>query len=219
MSSEQQKRCAAEAALAFVRPGEILGVGTGSTVNHFIDWLGERMVGGVRAAVSSSEASATRLRAIGIDVLDLNEVRSYALYVDGADEFEPSLALLKGGGGALTGEKIVAAAAAQFVCIVDASKKVEVLGAFPLPVEVLSVARETVAAHLRELGGEPVEREGLVTGYGNLILDVHGLEITDPVSLETEIETIPGVVTCGIFARRRADLVLMGTDEGVERFE
>lgn len=219
MSIEQQKRRAAEAALAFVRPGEVLGVGTGSTVDHFIDLLGERAAGEVRAAVSSSEATAARLRTIGIEVLELNHVRSYALYVDGADEFEPSLALLKGGGAALTGEKIVAGAAAQFVCIVDATKQVNVLGAFPLPVEVLSMARETVTARLRELGGSPVLREDLVTDYGNLILDVHGFEIIDPASLETEIETIPGVVTCGIFARRRADVVLMGTDEGVQRFE
>ncbi len=218
MGSDEQKLAAAKAALEFVRPGEILGVGTGSTANHFIDLLGERFAGQVPACVSSSHASTERLRGLGFEVVDLDEVGGYSIYVDGADEFEPGLAMIKGGGAALTSEKIVASVAEQFVCIVDASKRVDVLGKFPLPVEVIRMGTSAVSRALRALGGEPVLREGVLTDHGHPILDVHGLQITDPVALEGEIEAIPGVVTCGLFARRPADVVLMGTDHGVQRF-
>jgi ribose 5-phosphate isomerase A len=218
MSSDQQKRAAAEAALEFVRPGEVLGVGTGSTANHFMDLLGERFAGQVPACVSSSHASTERLRALGFKVVDLREVDGYSIYVDGADEFDLGLAMIKGGGAALTSEKIVSSQAEQFVCIVDASKRVDVLGAFPLPVEVIGMGERAVMRALRELGGDPVLREGCTTDHGNPILDVHGLQIREPALLETEIEAIPGVVTCGLFARRPAEVVLMGTDQGVQRF-
>lgn len=218
MNTDQQKRNAAEAALEFVQAGEILGVGTGSTVDYFIDLVGERMADRVRAAVSSSAATSHRLQRLGIEVVDLNSVGEYAVYVDGADEFEPGLALLKGGGAALTGEKIVASAAATFVCIVDAGKRVDVLGAFPLPVEVLPMAREVVTRRIRALGAEAALREGTVTDHGNEILDVHGLHIVDPLTLEIELDSTPGVVSCGLFARRGADVVLMGTEHGVQRF-
>lgn len=219
MGRQQQKRKAAEAALDLVRPGEVLGVGSGSTVRCFIELLGARLPGQVPAAVSSSAETTSLLQALGIEVLDLNEVPEYELYVDGADEFDPGLALIKGGGAALTGEKIVASAARTFACIVDASKQVRVLGAYPLPVEVLAMAREQVARRLRALGGRPVLRDGVTTDHGHQILDVHDLRITDPRGLEVEIDAMPGVVCCGIFARRRADLVLMGTEEGVVRLE
>ena len=218
MSSDDQKRAAAEAALEFVQPGEVLGVGTGSTANYFIDMLAEHFAGQVPACVSSSNASTERLRGHGFKVVDLAEVDSYSIYVDGADEFDVALAMIKGGGGALTSEKIVSSMAWQFVCIVDASKRVEMLGSFPLPVEIIGMAEQAVAGVLRDLGGEPVRREGFVTDHGNPILDVHGFRIADPVILEGEIEAIPGVVTCGLFARRPADIVLMGTDQGVQRF-
>ncbi len=218
MSSDNQKRAAAEAALEFVQPGEVLGVGTGSTANHFIDMLGERFAGRVPACVSSSHASTERLRGLGFRVVDLAEVDSYSIYVDGADEFDSALAMIKGGGGALTSEKIVSSLADQFICIVDASKRVEVLGEFPLPVEIIGMAERGVSRVLRELGGEPVRREDFVTDHGNPILDVRGFRIHDPVILEGEIEAIPGVVTCGLFARRPADVVLMGTDQSVQRF-
>jgi len=218
VSSDDQKRAAAEAALEFVQPGEVLGVGTGSTANHFIDLLGERFAGEIPACVSSSEASTERLRSLGFKVVDLAEVDYYSIYVDGADEFDVALAMIKGGGGALTSEKIVSSLAGQFICIVDATKRVEMLGSFPLPVEIIGMAERAVAGVLRDLGGEPVRRDGFVTDHGNPILDVHGFRITDPVILEGEIEAIPGVVTCGLFARRPADVVLMGTDHGVQRF-
>lgn len=218
MSSDDQKRTAAEAALAFVQRGEVLGVGTGSTANYFIDMLGERFAGQIPACVSSSHASSERLRGFGFKVVDLGEVDHYSIYVDGADEFDIALAMIKGGGGALTSEKIVSSLAAQFICIVDASKRVDVLGTFPLPVEIIGMAERAVVGVLRDLGGEPVRREGFVSDHGNPILDVHGFRITDPVILEGEIEAIPGVVACGLFARRPADIVLMGTDHGVQRF-
>jgi len=218
MSSDEQKRAAAEAALEFVRPGEVLGVGTGSTANYFIDMLGEHFAGRIPACVSSSKASTDRLRGRGFEVVGLAEVDSYSIYVDGADEFDLALAMIKGGGGALTSEKIVSSLAEQFVCIVDASKRVDVLGSFPLPVEIIGMAEGAVSSALRDLGGEPVLRAGFVTDHGNPILDVGGLRITDPVTLEGEIEAIPGVVTCGLFARRPADVVLMGSDRGVQRF-
>jgi ribose 5-phosphate isomerase A len=220
MTQDELKRAAAEAALETLHPGEIVGVGTGSTVNHFIDLLA-----GIRdqvpGTVSSSQASTDRLRAHGIPVLDLNEVvaagRRIPVYVDGADEIDASLAMIKGGGGALTREKILAAAASRFVCIVDRSKCVERLGRFPLPVEVIPMARELVAASLRAIGGEPRLREGFVTDNGNVILDVAGLAIDDPVGLERTINQWPGVVTVGLFAARGADVALVAGSDGVER--
>ena len=219
MSAEDKKREAAQAAVAYVEPDSIIGVGTGSTVNHFIDLLAAEMGDRVKAAVSSSEASSERLRAHGIRVVDLNEVRKLDLYVDGADESNARLELIKGGGGALTREKIVAAASRRFVCIADDSKLVETLGAFPLPVEVIPMARALVEDALRDLGGDPRLRDGFVTDNGNLILDVHGFEIKDPVDLETRINQVTGVVCVGLFAQRPADLLILGTGNGVETRE
>ena len=215
MASDDQKRRAAEAALAYVPEGCVLGVGTGSTVNHFIAALGRRRQP-VAAAVSSSEASTRLLRAAGIDVVELNSAGDLEVYVDGADEATRHLQLIKGGGGALTREKIVAAASRRFVCIIDASKLVDVLGRFPLPVEVVPMARSYVARQLVRLGGQPVLREGGPTDNGNVILDVHNLRIVDPKALESEINQIAGVVANGLFARRGADLLLVGGDAGVE---
>ena len=208
------KQQAAAAALALLPAGGLVGVGTGSTVNHFIDGLAtmrERIAG----AVSSSEASTRRLLGHGIPVLDLNEAGELEVYVDGADEATRRLHLVKGGGGALTREKIVAAASRRFICIVDEQKLVERLGRFPLPVEVIPMARSHVARELARLGGEPVWREGFVTDNGNHILDVRGLDIPDPVALEGEINQLAGVVTVGLFARRPADVLLVGTSAGV----
>ncbi|MFC1707900.1 ribose-5-phosphate isomerase RpiA [Planctomycetota bacterium] len=213
------KTMAARAALSFVESGGVLGVGTGSTANCFVDLLGREAKDAVPAAVASSQATAERLGAFGIQVIDLNETGSLSVYIDGADEFDPGLSLVKGGGGALTREKIVAEAARLFVCIVDAQKRVDRLGRFPVPVEVIPMARELVCRKLRALGGEPRLREGFETDNGNVILDVSGLVIEDPVALEAEIETYPGVVCCGLFARRRADVVLMATPDGVVRLE
>ncbi len=215
MSSDQQKRRVAEAAVAYVPEGCVLGVGTGSTVNHFIAVLAERRIP-LAGAVSSSEASTRLLKAAGYDVLDLNATGDLEVYVDGADESNRQLHLIKGGGAALTREKIVAAASKRFVCIVDQSKVVDVLGRFPLPVEVIPMARSYVARQLVKLGGQPVYREGVVTDNGNVILDVHNLAITDPVALETEINGIVGVVANGLFARRPADVLLVGSPSGVE---
>ena len=220
MDGDRAKSAAARAARDLIEPqlapDAVVGVGTGSTANLFIDALAE-----VRhkfdAAVSSSEASTERLRVYGIHVLDLNAAAAVAVYVDGADEVDPSRALIKGGGGALTREKIVAATAETFVCIVDDSKPVERLGAFPLPVEVIPMARGLVARRLAGLGGQPVYRQGFVTDNGNVILDVHGLSIVDPDALEREIDHIPGVVTNGIFAAERPAVVLVGGPGGVER--
>jgi ribose 5-phosphate isomerase A len=209
MSQDLKKQRAAEAALEYVRDGSVVGVGTGSTVNFFIDALAD-LRGRVAGAVSSSEASTLRLRKIGIEVLDLNSTGELDLYVDGADESTRALELIKGGGGALTREKIVAAASRQFVCIVDEQKLVDRLGRFPLPVEVIPMARAHVARQLARLGGEPVLREGFVTDNGCQILDVRGLSITDPAALETEINQVAGVVTVGLFARRPADVLLVG---------
>ena len=218
MDSEQMKRRAAEAALEFVEPGGLIGVGTGSTVNHFIDLLAG-IKGRIDGAVSSSEASTARLRQHGIPVLDLNAAGELPLDVDGADEATRHLHLVKGGGGALTREKIVAAASRKFVCIADAGKLVEVLGAFPLPVEVIPMARSYVARELVRRGGQPVLREGFVTDNGNLILDVHHLEILDPVALERELNQIVGVVTNGLFAARPADVLLLGGEDGVRTLD
>jgi ribose 5-phosphate isomerase A len=215
MSSDDQKRRAAEAALPYVPEGCILGVGTGSTVNHFIAALAKSRTR-IAGAVSSSEASTRLLKAAGIEVLELNSSGDLEVYVDGADEATRHLALIKGGGAALTREKIVAAASRRFVCIVDRSKVVGVLGRFPLPVEVIPMARSYVARQLVKLGGQPVLRTGVTTDNGNVILDVHNLAITDPKGLETEINQIAGVVANGIFARRGADLLLVGDDDGVE---
>jgi ribose 5-phosphate isomerase A len=212
MNQDEQKRQAAYAALTYVEGG-VIGVGTGSTVNHFIDALAT-VKGRIQGAVSSSEASSVRLRAHGIPVEDLNAIGDLALYVDGADEANRQLQLIKGGGGALTREKIVAAASERFVCIADASKLVDVLGQFPLPVEVIPMARSFVARQLVRLGGTPVWRDGFVTDNGNLILDVHGLEILAPAALEQQINNIPGVVTVGIFALRPADVLILGTPQG-----
>ena len=207
------KRAAAEAALSFLEDGMTVGVGTGSTVNFFIDALSEWRHR-LRGAVSSSEASTRRLRAVGIELLELNQTGDLELYVDGADETDIHRRLIKGGGGALTREKIVAAASRRFVCIVDDAKLVDVLGRFPLPIEVIPMARSYVARQLVKLGGQPVLREGFTTDNGNLILDVHGLRILDPPVLEDTLNGIAGVVTAGLFARRPADLILVGDAEG-----
>jgi len=214
MNQDQMKQHAAEAALHHVPDGAVVGVGTGSTVNFFIDALAAQRPR-IAGAVSSSEASTRRLAAHGIAVLDLNDAGELEVYVDGADEATRGLHLVKGGGGALTREKIVAAASRRFVCIVDEKKLVERLGAFPLPVEVIPMARNLVARQLRGFGGEPVWRAGVVTDNGNHILDVRGLAITDPVALESEINQLAGVVSVGLFARRPADVLLVGTPSGV----
>ena len=212
---DAKKRRAAEAALELVAGETIIGVGTGSTVNLFIDALA-RLPQRPRRAVSSSRTSSTRLAAAGIEVRDLNEVSDLHLYIDGADETTAARQLVKGGGGALTREKIIAAAARRFVCIVDDGKVVETLGRFPLPIEVIPMARALVARELAARGGRPLWREGFVTDNGNHILDVHGLTITDPVALERDLNQLTGVVTVGLFAVRPADLLIVGTARGVE---
>ena len=211
--ADVKKRCAAEAALAYIPAGSVLGVGTGSTVRFLIEALAARP-GQVRAAVSSSNASTALLDAAGIAVLDLNEVADLHLYVDGADEATRARHLIKGGGGALTREKIIAAAAERFLCIIDDSKLVGTLGAFPLPIEVIPMARALIARQLEKRGARPVWRKGCVTDNGNDILDVHGLSIPDPQTLEGELTSLTGVVTVGLFARRPADVLLVGTDQG-----
>ncbi len=218
MTPDEKKQVAAKAALEYVQPGTIIGIGTGSTANHFIDMLAD-IKHKIDGTVASSEASAKRLRQHGIQVLDLNAVDDMAVYVDGADESTRHLQLIKGGGGALTREKIVAAVAEKFVCIADESKLVDVLGKFPLPVEVIPMARGHVARELAKLGGNPIWRDGFVTDNGNIILDVHNLEIMEPSKLETEINQITGVVTNGLFALRPADVLILGTDEGAKVLE
>jgi ribose 5-phosphate isomerase A len=213
------KKAAALAALNEVVDGSIVGVGTGSTVNHFIDALAD-IKSRIRGAVSSSEASAQRLAAHGIPLFSLDDIDSLPVYIDGADEIDPGFHMIKGGGGALTREKIVAAISRRFVCICDASKQVTTLGHFPLPVEVIPMARAHVARELARLtGGEPKLREGFITDNGNLILDVHGLAITTPAALETTLNQIVGVVTNGLFAQRGADVLLLATANGVVRSE
>ena len=213
MNQDQLKRQAAEKVVEFLPSGGVLGVGTGSTVNHFIDVLAD-VKGRFDGAVSSSEASTERLKAIGMQVLDLNSVGELEVYVDGADESNHQLHLIKGGGGALTREKIIAAASKKFVCIADESKLVDVMGKFPLPVEVIPMARSYVARELVKLGGTPVWRDGFVTDNGNIILDVENLEIMEPVKLENRINQIAGVVTVGIFGNRPADVLILGSASG-----
>lgn len=214
MSSDDNKRKAALEAINWLGDARVIGVGTGSTVNHFIDAL-KNIRGRLDGAVSSSEASRLRLKALGIPLLDANAVGELPVYVDGADEVNHRLQLIKGGGGALTREKIVAAVSRCFVCIVDRSKLVDVLGAFPLPIEVIPMARSYVARELAKHGGQPEWRRGFITDNGNVILDIRGLAIPDPPSLEVELNQIAGVVSVGLFARRPADIVLVGDDRGV----
>jgi ribose 5-phosphate isomerase A len=214
MTAEDMKRAAAEAAIDHVPQGAVVGVGTGSTVNFFIQALA-RIKHRVEGAVASSKASAERLRRLGVPVIELNSVQQLPIYVDGADEVTRRLHMIKGGGGALTGEKIVAAVARQFVCIADEGKLKDVLGGFPLPIEVIPLARAYVGREMARLGGRAQLREGFVSDYGNIILDVRGLAIPDPVEMEATIDRIAGVVTNGLFARRRADLLLLGTPSGV----
>ena len=217
---EQQqnlKRQVAEAALSHVRPDSVLGVGTGSTVNCFIEALAASGIP-IEAAVSSSEGSTRLLESHGFEVRDLNLAGTLDLYIDGADEFDAHRRLIKGGGGALTREKIITAASRKFVCIADESKKVGVLGKFPLPVEVITMARSFVARQLVAMGGQPELRQDFITDNGNVILDVHNMDLVDPVGVEKQLNNLPGVVTCGLWALRPAEVVLMATTSGIEEF-
>ena len=218
LTQDELKTLVGRAALDFVVPGRVVGVGTGSTVDKFIDALAP-LRGRIAGAVSSSARSTERLRAIGVAVLDANEVESIPVYVDGADEIDPRGCMIKGGGAALTREKIVADLAERFVCIADASKQVPVLGRFALPVEVVEMARERIVRRFAAIGGRAVTRAGVLTDNGHPLLDVHGLSITDPLALETEINQWPGIVCCGIFARHRARVALIGGADGVRRIE
>ncbi len=215
MTQDEMKKASAIKALEFIEKDTVVGVGTGSTVNHFIDALAT-IKHDIIGAVSSSEESTKRLKAHGIEVFDLNSIDTLDVYVDGADEITQHMSMIKGGGAALTREKIVAAVAKKFICIADDSKQVDVLGQFPLPVEVIPMARSYVARELVKLGGDPVYRQGVVTDNGNVILDVHNLSITDPKKLETQINAIVGVVTNGLFAQRGANILVLGTKDGVQ---
>ncbi|MFA6013995.1 MAG: ribose-5-phosphate isomerase RpiA [Gallionellaceae bacterium] len=215
LSQDDLKRAVAQAAIAYVPADCIVGVGTGSTANFFIDELA-KIKHKIKGAVASSEASAKRLQGHGIDVISLNEAGELPVYVDGADEITRHLHMVKGGGGALTREKIVAAASKKFICVCDASKLVNVLGTFPLPIEVIPMARSYIAREVVKLGGHPKLREGFTTDNGNIILDVHGMQILNPIELETALNHLPGVVTNGLFARRSADVLLLGTPDGVQ---
>jgi len=215
MTQDEMKKAAALKALEFIKNDTIVGVGTGSTVNHFIDALAT-MKDKIEGAVSSSEASTEKLKAYGIEVFELNDVNGIDVYVDGADEITQHMSMIKGGGAALTREKIVAAVAKTFVCIADETKQVSLLGNFPLPVEVIPMARSYVARELVKLGGDPVYRQGVITDNGCVILDVHNLEIIDPKKLENEINAIVGVVTNGLFAQRGADVLILGTQNGAK---
>lgn len=215
MTQDEMKKAAGWAALEYVERDTIVGVGTGSTVNHFIDALAT-MKDDIKGAVSSSEASTAKLKQLGIEVFDLNNVDEIAVYVDGADEINDRMDMIKGGGAALTREKIVAAVAKKFICIVDNTKQVPILGQFPLPVEVIPMARSYVARELVKLGGDPEYRQGVITDNGNVILDVHNMQILDPKVMETKINAIVGVVTNGLFANRGADVLLVGTPNGVD---
>jgi len=217
MTQDELKQATARAAIEHV-PAGIIGVGTGSTANYFIDELA-KIKGRIDGAVASSEATAQRLKSHGIPVLDLNSAGELEVYVDGADEITEHMHMIKGGGGALTREKIVAACSKKFVCIADGSKLVGMLGNFPLPVEVIPMAQSYVARELVKLGGQPMLRQGFTTDNGNIILDVHGLKIMNPVELETQINQITGVVTNGLFARRPADVLLLGTSDGVRTLQ
>ncbi len=218
MTADELKKQAAEAAMRYVEPrlerDTVLGIGTGSTVNHFIDALGD-LRSSIDAAVSSSEESSRRLKALGISVIDLNTAGSVDFYVDGADEANRHLQLIKGGGGALTREKIIAAVAKEFICIADESKLVPVLGKFPLPVEVISMARSHVARKITAMGGVPVYRDGFVTDNGNRILDIHNLDLRDPRKVETQLDQVTGVVSNGLFVRRAADRLLLAGTQGI----
>ena len=215
MTQDELKQAVARAALTYVADGKLVGVGTGSTARLFIEALAE-IKARIAGAVASSEDTKNRLQGHGIKVFDLNDVTDLPVYIDGADEITPEMHMIKGGGGALTREKIVSAVAQKFICIVDGSKLVDYLGRFPLPVEVIPMARAQVARELTRLGGTPILRDGFVTDNGNLILDVQGLQILDPVDLERRINQITGVVTCGLFAARPADVCLLGTNAGVQ---
>ena len=215
INQNQLKLAVAQAALAYVPDDTLIGIGTGSTVNYFIDLIGQRRHK-IRAAVASSIASTEKLRYWGIEVIDLNSVDELPVYIDGADEVTRQLHMIKGGGGALTREKILAAASTKFICIADTSKLVDQLGAFPLPIEVIPMACNYVAKKMAYLGGHAVVREGKITDNGNVILDIHHLSITDPINMETEINQIAGVVSCGLFAHRGADVLLLGRESGVE---
>jgi ribose 5-phosphate isomerase A len=215
MNQDEKKKAAALAAISYVTNDSVVGVGTGSTVNFFIDALA-KVKHKIAGAVSSSDASTARLKTLGIEVFDLNSVSEFDIYVDGADEITEHMHMIKGGGAALTREKIVAAVAKQFICIIDDSKQVPVLGKFPLPVEVIPMARSYVAREIVKLGGDPVYRQGVVTDNGNVILDVHNLTILNPVELERQLNAIVGVVTNGLFADRGADIVLVADDNEVK---
>lgn len=214
MNQNDKKKAAAVAALEYVKEDSIVGVGTGSTVNYFIEALATKKYD-IKGAVSSSDASTKQLKALGIEVFDLNSVSSFDIYVDGADEITQHKHMIKGGGAALTREKIVSAVAKTFICIIDDTKTVPVLGSFPLPVEVIPMSRSYVARQIVALGGDPVYRQGVITDNGNMILDVHNLSISDPRELESKLNNIVGVVTNGLFAHRGADIVLTGTEQGV----
>jgi ribose 5-phosphate isomerase A len=215
MTQDDKKKAAAQAALKYIEDGAIVGVGTGSTVNYFIDALAD-VKNKIQGAVSSSDASTKRLEALGIEVFDLNSVENFDIYVDGADEITKHKHMIKGGGAALTREKIVAAVSEKFICIIDDTKQVPMLGKFPLPVEVIPMARSYVAREIVKLGGDPAYRQGVITDNGNVILDVHNLTILNPVELERQLNAIVGVVTNGLFADRGADVVLVGTSDGVD---
>ena len=217
MSQDELKKQAAEAALKYVKPDSVVGVGTGSTVNHFIDALAT-MKGRIDGAVVSSEATKARLKSHGIPIIDLNAAGNISIYVDGADEVNSAKQMIKGGGGALTGEKIVAGASKEFICIVDQSKQVDLLGSFPVAIEVIPMARGLVGREIVKLGGDPVYRQGFVSDYGNIIIDAHNLKILEPLKLEETLTNLPGVVTCGIFAKRAADVVLVASPDGVKCF-
>jgi len=215
MTQDDKKKAAARAALKYIEEGAIVGVGTGSTVNYFIDALAD-IKHDIQGAVSSSEGSTERLKAMGIEVFDLNSIDTFDIYVDGADEITEHKHMIKGGGAALTREKIVAAVADKFICIIDDTKQVPILGQFPLPVEVIPMARSYVAREIVKLGCDPTYRQGVITDNGNVILDVFNLTILNPVELERQLNAIVGVVTNGLFADRGADVVLVGTGNGVE---
>lgn len=215
MTQDEMKIAAAAAALEYVESGMVVGIGTGSTANHFIDLLAT-VKGKIDGTVASSVASEERLKSHGIPVMDLNNAGQLSIYVDGADESDKHLNLIKGGGGALTREKIVAGASDKFICIADESKLVDVMGEFPLPVEVIPMARSYIAREIVKMGGKPILREGFTTDNGNIIIDIHGLEIMEPVKMETHFNQLPGVVTIGLFAQRPADVLILGTPNGAK---